>query len=362
MPVLEALVICALLFAVTVPTWVAVFGVIALVLIAAHMLAGIFGPSPDYKIESGNELPANNSDSFLNLIESLVDAPITRTGTFKVLANGPTFYPAELDAIRNACRSVNLEAYIFQRSEIGKLYLDALTDRARAGVRVNVVLDAFGSAGVSKRYFSSLLEAGGKVAFYNSPTWYRLLQLDNRTHRELLVVDGSIGFIGGAGVGDHWYKGVHGHPRWRDSMLCVEGGAVPSLQATFAENWLSATGELLAGSAYFPAVYCQSSAPIALTRSSSTPRPPSAAPRAHASSSSSCSPLQSSRSPSPRLISFPITASRTSSAGLSKSAMSRSASSSPAASPITCSPAAPAAAAMAHSSSPARRSTSTSPP
>ncbi len=248
--------ICALLFAVTVPTWVAVFGVIALVLLAAYMLAGIFGPSPNYDIASRNELPANASDDFVSLIEALVDAPISRTGRFEVLTNGPTFYPAELDAIRSAQHSVNLEAYIFHRSDIGKLYLDALTDRARAGVRVNVVLDAFGSAGVTRRYFRPLLEAGGKLAFYNSPTWYRLLQLDNRTHRELLVVDGRTGFIGGAGIADQWFKGVGKHPVWRDTMLRVEGAAVPNLQSTFAENWLSATGELLAGRAYFPEISC----------------------------------------------------------------------------------------------------------
>ena len=244
--------ICTLLLVVTVPTWVAVFGVIALVLLAAYMLAGIFGPSPDYKIASRDQLPANDSDAFLNLVESLVDAPISRTGSFEVLTNGPTFYPAELDAIRSAQHSVNLEAYIFQRSEIGKLYLDALTDRARAGIRVNVVLDAFGSAGVSKRYFRPLLDAGGKLAFYNSPKWYRLLQLDNRTHRELLIVDGRTGFIGGAGIADQWFKGVGNNPVWRDTMLRVEGSAVPNLQATFAENWLAATGELLAGGDYFP--------------------------------------------------------------------------------------------------------------
>ncbi|HXS13042.1 MAG TPA: phospholipase D-like domain-containing protein [Acidobacteriaceae bacterium] len=253
--------ICALLLAVTVPTWVAVLGVIALVLIAAYMLAGIFGPSPDYKIESGNELAANGSDAFLSLLQSLVDAPLSRTGTFEVLANGPSFYPAQFEAIRSARHSVNLEAYIFQRSGIGKLYLDALTDRARAGVRVNVVLDAFGSAGVSKRYFSPLLDSGGKVAFYNSPTWYRALLLDHRTHRELLIVDGRTGFIGGAGIADQWFKGVRNHPVWRDTMLRVEGGAVPSLQSTFAENWLAATGELLAGSAYFPGFDCQTSCP-----------------------------------------------------------------------------------------------------
>jgi cardiolipin synthase len=249
-------VICALLFAVTVPTWVAVLGVIALVLLAAYMLAGIFGPSPDYKLSSRDQLPGNGSDAFLNLIESLVDAPISRTGRFEVLSNGPTFYPAELEAIRSAQHSVNLEAYIFQRSEIGKLYLETLTERARAGICVNVVLDSFGSAGATKRYFRPLLEAGGKLAFYNSPTWYRLLQLDNRTHRELLIVDGQTGFIGGAGIADQWFKGVRKHPVWRDTMLRVEGAAVPNLQSTFAENWLSATGELLAGSAYFPEISC----------------------------------------------------------------------------------------------------------
>ena len=246
----------ALLLAVTVPTWVAVFGLIALVLIAAYMLAGIFGPSPNYDIVGRDQLPANHSDAFLSVLEALADAPANRTGRFEVLTNGTAFYPAALDAIRNARHSISLEAYIFHRSEIGKLYLEALTDRARAGVPVNVLLDAFGSAGVSKRYFQPLLQAGGKLAFYNSPTWYRLLTLDNRTHRELLIVDGQTGFIGGAGIADQWFKGSGKNPRWRDTMLRVEGGAVPNLQATFAENWLAATGRLLAGNAWFPEIHC----------------------------------------------------------------------------------------------------------
>lgn len=262
--------ICTLLIAVTVPTWVAVFGLIALVLIAAYMLAGIFGPSPNYDIVGREELPAGDSDDFLNVLESLVDAPANRTGRFEVLTNGPEFYPAALGAIRNARLSVNLEAYIFARSEIGKLYLDALTDRARAGVHVNVLLDAFGSAGVSKRFFRPLLDAGGKVAFYNSPTWYRLLQLDNRTHRELLIVDGQIGFIGGAGIADQWFKGIGKNPRWRDTMLRVEGSAVPNLQATFAENWLAATGELLAGRAWFPKITCPDPAAALVVNSTPT--------------------------------------------------------------------------------------------
>jgi len=169
-----------------------------------------------------------------------------------VLTNGPSFYPAELHSIRSATRSINLEAYIFQRSNIGRMYLETLTERARAGVTVSIVLDAFGSAGATCGFFRPLLEAGGRVAWYNSPAWHRLLRLDNRTHRELLIVDGQIGFIGGAGIGDHWYTGVRGHPRWRDTMVRVEGEAVSNLQATFSENWLASCGELLVGDAYFP--------------------------------------------------------------------------------------------------------------
>jgi cardiolipin synthase len=246
---------CALLV-VIVPTWAAILGIIALALIASYTLAGIFGPSPNYEITCRDQLPANNSDAFITLVESLADAPVNRAGRFQVFTNGPSFYPAELDAIRSAQHSVSLEAYIFSRGEIGKLYLEALTERARAGLRVNVLLDAFGSAGVGKGYFSSLIQAGGKLAFYNSPTWYRLLQLDHRTHRELLIVDGRIGFIGGAGIADQWFKGVHKHPVWRDTMLRVEGDAVPNLQATFAENWLAATGQLLVGDPWFPTLDC----------------------------------------------------------------------------------------------------------
>jgi len=209
---------------------------------------------PRYEISGVEELPSNDTPKFLSLLEALADATLNRTGRFEVFTDGHNFYPAELEAIRSAKRSVNLEAYIFQRSEIGRLYLEALTERARDGVQVNLVLDAFGSAGITRAFFLPLLEAGGKVLWYNSPTWYRLTQMDNRTHRELLVVDGLTGFIGGAGIADHWYKGVHGHPAWRDTMVRVEGAPVISLQATFAENWLGASGELLAGSAYFPDV------------------------------------------------------------------------------------------------------------
>lgn len=245
-----------LLLAVSVPTGWFVLGALALALLTAYMLGGILGSSPKYRITGAQQMPANNSRDFLDLVESLTDAKVNRTGSFEVLTKGPCFYAAELEAIRCAQHSVNLEAYIFNKSRIGRQYLEAMTERARAGVQVNVVLDAFGSAGATRSFFRPLLDVGGKVRRYNRPTLYRLLRLDSRTHRELLIVDGNTGFIGGAGIADHWYTGVHKHPRSRDTMVRVEGEAVPNLQATFAENWLAASGELLVGEAYFPQIAC----------------------------------------------------------------------------------------------------------
>jgi len=192
-----------------------------------------------------NDLPRNDSERFLQVLEALSDAQVNRTGTLEVLTNGPLFYPAELEAIRHATQSVNIEAYIFHKGKIADQYIEALTERARAGVKVNLVLDSFGSAGTTRKYLAPLLEAGGKVGWYNGPRWHRLMHLDNRTHRELMIVDGRIGFIGGAGIADQWYLGTNAHPRWRDSAVRIEGEAVCNLQATFAENWLATTSELL---------------------------------------------------------------------------------------------------------------------
>jgi cardiolipin synthase len=241
---------------ISIPTGLFVVGVIALIFFAAFLLSGIFGPTPKYEIMNRDQLPPNDSPQFLVLVESMVDAKVNRTGSLEVLKNGPAFYAAELEAIRNARRSVNLEAYIYQKSAIGAQYLEAMAERARFGVAVNVVLDAFGSAGATRAFFRPLLDAGGKVHWYNPPAWYRITRLDNRTHRELLIVDGDIGFIGGAGIADQWFSGSHGQPRWRDTMVRVQGEAVPNLQATFAENWLAACGELLAGDEYFPQIAC----------------------------------------------------------------------------------------------------------
>jgi cardiolipin synthase len=242
------------LIVVSVPTGVAALGIVALVLVASSLIGALIGPTPKYDLTDRKDLPPNDTERFLQVLEALSDAQVNKTGTLEVLTNGPSFYPAELEAIRNARQSVNIEAYIFQKGKIAEQYVEALTERARAGVRVSLVLDAFGSAGTTNRYLAPLLDAGGKVGWYNGPRWHRLMHLDNRTHREMMIVDGRVGFIGGAGIADQWYSGTKGNPRWRDSAVRIEGEAVCNLQATFAENWLASSGELLTGEAYFPSI------------------------------------------------------------------------------------------------------------
>lgn len=242
--------------AILVPTWLFVLGFIASLVLAAYLLGGIVGSSPEYRINGAQEMLPNHSRDFLNLLEALSDAKANRTGNLEIIANGPNFYPAILDAMRAAQRSICLEAYVFHKGEIARQYVETLAERARAGVEVNLTLDAFGSANAGKSFFRPLLEAGGRVRRYNGLSWYRILRIDNRTHREIVIIDGKTAFVGGAGVADQWYTGVRGNPRWRDTMVRVEGEAVPNLQATFAENWLASSGELLVREAYFPVIQC----------------------------------------------------------------------------------------------------------
>jgi cardiolipin synthase len=128
----------------------------------------------------------------------------------------------------------------------------AMMERARAGVTVTLVVDAIGSFRFGVSAIREMRRAGCRVELYQRLKWYRLSRLNNRTHRELLVVDGKVAFIGGAGVGDQWAKGEHGKTPWRDTMARVTGPVVSSIQGVFAENWIECCGEILCGPEYFP--------------------------------------------------------------------------------------------------------------
>jgi cardiolipin synthase len=170
----------------------------------------------------------------------------------EIFTNGPQFYPAMLDAIRGATKSINMECYIFQPGRTADQFIAALSERARHGVNVTIVVDALGSFSLWGRPVRKLRKAGCRIESYQRLRWYSLARLNNRTHRELLIVDGRIAFAGGAGIADWWaYPMNHARP-WRDTMARIEGPVVSAVQGIAAENWLECCGEILTGPEYFP--------------------------------------------------------------------------------------------------------------
>ncbi len=225
--------------------------IIAFVILGLLLFLVLFEPGLLYKVEA----PPHplESNAFLHLLGALADAQVHDQSSVHVLTNGAQYFPAELEAIRNSTRTVNIEAYIFYKGEISRQFLDALIERARSGVKVKLVIDSIGSFTTRSDYFDALCAAGGRVEWYQPIRWWNFKRFNNRTHREVIVVDGKVGFIGGSGIADEWHTGVKGEPPWRDTMVKVEGDLVVGLQTTFAENWLEASGEILVGDDYFPA-------------------------------------------------------------------------------------------------------------
>jgi cardiolipin synthase A/B len=212
--------------------------------IAWLIVTTLFTPHVPYHLEGDIDAC---SDHFIRVLESTCQTHLDAGNRVDILTNGDTFYPAMLQAIRGATETINMECYIFKRGEIGGMFIEALSERARAGVRVTLVMDAIGSFGAFRESAKPLQAAGCRVAAYQRFTWYRLGRLNNRTHRELLVVDGTVAFVGGAGVADWWWKSHRGKPMWRDVMARIEGPVVSDIQGVVAENWMECWGEILTG-------------------------------------------------------------------------------------------------------------------
>ena len=209
----------------------------------------LFTPRIDYHVTA----PLRpDSDDFLRVLQAGCQASMHADNQVVVLTNGAQFYPAMRDAIRAAESSVNLEAYIMQPGAAADMLIDAMVERARAGVEVRIVLDAIGSVKMGGDAARRLRDAGCKLNFYQPIRWYRLHRLNNRTHRELMVVDGRVAFTGGAGVADWWLHPEKKSATWRDTMVRIEGPVVTAIQGVFAENWLECCGEILTSFRHWP--------------------------------------------------------------------------------------------------------------
>jgi cardiolipin synthase len=170
----------------------------------------------------------------------------------ETLLNGDEIFPAMLQAIREAKRTITFETYIYWSGKVGKDFAQALSERARAGVKVHILLDWVGSQKIEKELLAEMANAGVEIRRYHALHWYTLDRLNNRTHRKILVADGRVGFTGGVGIADEWSGHAQDKDHWRDTHYRLEGPAVAQLQAAFLDNWLKVSGLVIHGDDYFP--------------------------------------------------------------------------------------------------------------
>ena len=196
----------------------------------------------------------SDDGEFRRSLSALLGPQIVEGNKVETLLNGDQIFPSMLAAIRGAKSTITFETYIYWSGSIGREFVDALQERARAGVRVHVLLDWVGSLKMEQALVDEMKKAGVQVERFHEPEWSQWNKLNNRTHRKLLVVDGRIGYTGGVGIADHWRGQARNPQEWRDSHFRVEGPVVAQMQSVFLDNWMRVTGDVLHGDAYFPAL------------------------------------------------------------------------------------------------------------
>jgi cardiolipin synthase A/B len=209
--------------------------------------------------------------SFLRAAESLTGAPVSFGNDAELLINGDQIFPAYLGAVRDAEETVNLLTYAYWRGDIAIEVADTLCEKASAGVECNVIIDAVGAAKMDRKLVHKMRDAGVNVCFFRPPKPYAVRRLQYRTHRKLLIVDGTTGFTGGVGIAEEWTGNAQDPDHWRDTHVRVSGPVVRGLQGAFAENWLECTGDVLAGDRYLPHIEeLEDGGPMQVMRSSAT--------------------------------------------------------------------------------------------
>ncbi|HEY4581471.1 MAG TPA: phospholipase D-like domain-containing protein [Lysobacter sp.] len=209
--------------------------------------------TPEKKLERRVTHAYGTSDpQFLREMGVMLGPSIVPGNKVEALNDGHEIFPAMLEAIRGARRTITFETYIYWSGDIAEKFTAALAERARAGVEVNVTIDWAGSIKMEQSLLKSMEDAGVHVQRYRPLHWYNLGRMNNRTHRKLLVIDGRLGFTGGVGIADQWQGHAEDPDHWRDMHFRIEGPVVAQIQAAFNDNWIKSTGTVLNGEAYFP--------------------------------------------------------------------------------------------------------------
>jgi cardiolipin synthase len=196
--------------------------------------------------------PAITDSLFVQSMELYTGLHMTGGNAAQQMLDGSGTYPQLWKDLRAAKRTITVQMYYSQPGAVADTMAAVLKERARAGVRVLFVLDAFGSQNLKKEWGDSLRAAGVELALLRQLHWYSLHNASDRSHVRVVVVDGAIGYTGGFGLADYWLGDGRHKDQWRETNVRFEGPAVMGLQAAFAAAWAECTGELIAGDMFFP--------------------------------------------------------------------------------------------------------------
>ena len=236
---------------VSLPWWgwtLLAIGLLALVM----AVAGLFFPDfhePDFLTGAD---PAADSPEFVDMLVGALNVPVLHGDTARALQNGDAFFPAMLKAIDEAKETVNFQCYIWESGSISDRFIAAFAGAAKRGVQVRVLIDAFGAFKFKGDDRQRLRDSGCKLEFFRPIKWYNMVRVFKRTHQRAIVIDGRIGFTGGAAVADKWLGNADSEEHWRDSMTEVTGALVSGVQAAFGNDWVYCCGEILTGPSFYP--------------------------------------------------------------------------------------------------------------
>lgn len=203
-------------------------------------------------------------------LESVIGTPFTEGNSLTVLRNGDQIFPAMLDAIRSAERSVDLMTFVYWRGDVAVDFAQAMGERAQAGVRVRLLIDALGGRLIEQRLVEDMSRAGVQVEWFRKPLVKSPFKSNHRLHRKVCVVDGRVGFTGGVGIAEEWCGDARNEHEWRDTHLRVEGPAVDGLQSAFLQNWAESGRELYDDGEQFPEQPQPGAATVQIVRGSAS--------------------------------------------------------------------------------------------
>ncbi|MGI8575561.1 MAG: phospholipase D-like domain-containing protein [Egibacteraceae bacterium] len=212
-----------------------------------------------------------DSATYRRVLEAFTGILATEGNRVAVLRNGVEIFPAMLEAVERAERTVDFMTYIYWTGEITGRFAVALADRARAGVRVRVLLDAFGTRQMDDRLVDDLCGAGAVVEKFRPATSFKPWRWNMRTHRRVLVCDDTVAFTGGAGISEEWMGDADRPEHWRDTHYAVEGPAVDAIHAAFTSDWLEVPQPVFDGADRFPEHRAVGSVPLQVVRAASQP-------------------------------------------------------------------------------------------